>query len=352
MAPILAPPSSIESHRTNSQGDFSSDIFDRTDQSSFVFVEEFYEGGVWERRPETLSDSRTDSIAQAEAPEHEHINNGNDKRPAFDDSSQAALGEVCDIGINLSDDVLAGTDPLGFQYITAISALPTKHHNTLVQLIQCIGSSSAVLSLRLIVGNFRQLRFNGMGKENAMRIATTRSSADRLAAIDDLSACMAHFTLAQRMHIYMLYKEARSEGGRSGEPVNGRDPFVLESGVSYVRSPGNPNHLETAAITRNMTAPGQSPNRAKKLRRVGHRLDVLVAKFGRGMLALLDEKLTHEMILKVTDQVFLDFAAVIDSFEGDRIRLISERASPIVDMLFDDGDKNHATVVSAREPRR
>lgn len=53
---------------------------------------------------------------------------------------------------------------------------------------------------------------------------------------------------------------------------------------------------------------------------------------------------THRRILKVTDQVFVDFVAVIDRFEGDRIRLISERACPIVDMLFDDGDETDTTV--------
>lgn len=157
----------------------------------------------------------------------------------------------------------------------------------MAQLVQCIGSSSAVLSLRLIVGNFRVLLHKGMGKENARRIAATRSTVERLAAIDDLTACMAHYTLAQRMHIYMLYKEALFEGNQSGEAANGRDSFVLESGVSTVRSRGNPNHVNTAAITRVMTGPGQNPSRAKKLRRVGCRLDVLVNKFGRGVLGLL-----------------------------------------------------------------
>ncbi|KAK0247025.1 hypothetical protein LTS09_017831 [Friedmanniomyces endolithicus] len=207
----------------------------------------------------------------------------------------------------------------------------------MAQLVQCIGSSSAVLSLRLIVGNFRVLLHKGMGKENARRIAATRSTVERLAAIDDLTACMAHYTLAQRMHIYMLYKEALFEGNQSGEAANGRDSFVLESGVSTVRSRGNPNHVNTAAITRVMTGPGQNPSRAKKLRRVGCRLDVLVNKFGRGVLGLLG----READLR---NVFIESVAVIDRFEVDQIRLISERACPIVDMLFDDGERNHATV--------
>ncbi|KAK5691015.1 hypothetical protein LTR17_025752 [Elasticomyces elasticus] len=193
-------------------------------------------------------------------------------------------------------------------------------------------------------GRFRQLRLHSIGKGNAVHIAVTRSSAEHLAAIDDLSACMTHLTLAQRMHIYMLYKEAVPGGGEIGEAMKDYDPFILQSGVSSVRSPGNPNHLLAAAITRNMTASGQSPTSAKKLWHVGRRLYVLVAKFGRGVLALLTEKLTTETIPKVTDQVFVNFAEVIDRFEDHRIRFVSECASPIVVMLFDDGDKNYATM--------
>jgi len=81
-----------------------------------------------------------------------------------------------------------------------------------------------VLSLRLIVSNLRELYLNGMGRENATRIAATRSSAERLVAIDDLSAYMAHFTLTQRIHIYILNKEGLVERALSGETINGRDP--------------------------------------------------------------------------------------------------------------------------------
>ncbi|KAK6375955.1 hypothetical protein LTR81_027871 [Elasticomyces elasticus] len=321
-ASMLAPPSSIDDHWYNPEVDYSNDVFDATVQSGLVSTD----GSL------------------AEAPQHKHINDSNGERTSSKDSPQIASRRSIDNGVNLSDDTLAGIDALGVEYSTAITALPTRYHRTMVRFVLCIGSSSAVLPLRLVVGNFRELHHYGMGKANATRIAATRSSIELLAAIDDLSACMAHFTLAQRMHIYMLYKEALSEGGQSGEATNGRESFILESGASAVRSRGNPNHVKTAAITRNMTGPGQSISRAKKLRRVGCRLDVLVNNFGRGILALLDENLTYEMILKVTDRVFIEFVAVIDRFEGDQIRLISQRACPIVDMLFDDGERDHATV--------
>ncbi|KAK3615450.1 hypothetical protein LTR56_026582 [Elasticomyces elasticus] len=346
---MLAPPSSIDNHWYNPEVDYSNDVFDATVQSGLVSTDGSLENRGLYRTPNTYTSSRTNSIAQAEAPQHMHINDSNGERTSSKDSPQIASRRSTDNGVNLSDDTLAGIDALGIdalgvEYSTAITALPTRYHRTMVRFVLCIGSSSAVLSLRLVVGNFRELHHYGMGKANATRIAATRSSIELLAAIDDLSACMAHFTLAQRMHIYMLYKEALSEGGQSGEAMNGRESFILESGASAVRSRGNPNHVKTAAITRNMTGPGQSISRAKKLRRVGCRLDVLVNNFGRGILALLDENLTYEMILKVTDRVFIEFVAVIDRFEGDQIRLISQRACPIVDMLFDDGERDHATV--------
>ena len=285
--PMLTPHSSSGNRWSPSREGSLSDVFDTIGHSSLASADEDMEDGVWEHQLNIHSNFHTYNLVEAEAPQHEHINDGDDP--------QIASKEMSNTSVSMHEDALAGTDALEPEYLTAISALATIHHSSLVQFIQCIGSSSAVLSLRLIVRNFRELQRNSMGKEHAMRIAATRSSAERLAAIDDLSACMAHFTLAQRMHIYMLYKEALNEEGLNGEAANNRNAFVLESGVSSVRSPGNPGYLQRAAISRNMTVPGQKPSRAKRLRRVGCRLDVLVQKFERGVLALLDEKLTHEM---------------------------------------------------------
>lgn len=50
----------------------------------------------------------------------------------------------------------------------------------------------------------------------------------------------------------------------------------------------------------------------------------------------------YRRLLKVTDQVFTDFVALVHEYEGDRIRFISERASLIVDMLFHDGENVNA----------
>lgn len=136
-APMLEPPSSIETYWSNSQAEFSSDILDAIAHPSLVFADGYSEKGVWERRPNTLSNSGTDSVAQAEAPEHEHVDTGDDKHTPFDHCSQTALREVCDTDVNLrGSENLIRIDALGSEYITAISALPTKHHSTLVQLVR------------------------------------------------------------------------------------------------------------------------------------------------------------------------------------------------------------------------
>lgn len=199
------------------------------------------------------------------------------------------------------DGVSSGTDSetniqdLEIQYLDPILALHTRHQSALIRSIQCIGSSAALLSLRLVIANFRELEAGRMGKESAWRIAAPRPSVERLAAIDDLSACMAHFTLVQRMHIYMLYKDASVDIASTSDIFQGHGAFVLESGMSALRPRGNPRNRHAAAISRNIIAPGRSMARVKRMRRLGHRLNMLVEKFGRGVLALLDEKLTHEM---------------------------------------------------------
>ncbi|KAK1084105.1 hypothetical protein LTR48_005762 [Friedmanniomyces endolithicus] len=77
--PMLVPPSSIGDHRFNPEVDFLNDNFDATAQSGLVSADGSLEDGVLDHRPNTYSSSRTNSTAQAEAPEHMHINNSNEE---------------------------------------------------------------------------------------------------------------------------------------------------------------------------------------------------------------------------------------------------------------------------------
>lgn len=209
-------------------------------------------------------------------------------------SSQATVFGPVDPETEASEVIRVAFETLGPQYCTAISSISVKHRVTLIRFVQCIASTSAVLSLRLVLYNLRDLCLEQSGKHSATGIGAPRSSAERIAAIDDLSACMSHFALARLMHIYMFYKEAVGRTDQGADVVLRQDAFVLESGRTTPRERGNPLHNRKAAVTRNMMTSGQSTKRIGRLRRVGERLDILVSRFGCGILGVLDEELYPE----------------------------------------------------------
>ncbi|KAK5105871.1 hypothetical protein LTR62_001958 [Meristemomyces frigidus] len=342
--PMLTPPSRVGGFWSASQADFLGDMINLATPSSVLPLDEHIEDACVFTAVATRSPSREDNpsqVAGRKRPSSDGSDGGLDVTGSLTESVSRDSGNARE---SSNTESVAAGDTLATGYKSAIFALNTKDHNTLLRLVQCIGSGLAVLSLQLIVKNFRDLQHNNIGKCNATRIAIPRSCAERLAAIDDLSACMAHFLLAQRMHIYMLYKEAVAEVCLPDERLDMDYRFFAERDVTPPRSRGNPKFLGTAAVTRKMMASGQSPTRAKKLRRVGRRLDVLVARFGSGVLAILDEKLTHDMILKMTDSVFDELVSVIDRFEGEQVRTLSERACPIVNMLFKESTECDGTI--------
>ncbi|KAG8630517.1 hypothetical protein KVT40_002136 [Elsinoe batatas] len=280
-----------------------------------------------------IQDSETIRVV---APDTEPASQYTDNDADPTNTAQTASAEDTDMAQNAADTAPTEHHNLPLEYRTSIWELSSKHADTLLRIVQSIGSTSTALSLRFIVNNFRN--FTGLDKDSARRIGIARTSTERLAAIDDLTACMAHFSLARRMHIYMLFKEAvASESLRDGFP-DAQDPFIVESGTPSILPRGNPTYRQSATIAQSMMLPGRSLAGAKRLRRVGQRLDMLVQRFDPGVLALLDENLSHEAILKVPDQIFDEFLTIIDHFEGDRIRLISKLAYPVVNMLLQDDD--------------
>ncbi|KAK0246715.1 hypothetical protein LTS09_018147 [Friedmanniomyces endolithicus] len=341
--PTLTLPSSAESQRTNICGGVPINLLHKTPPASSPHTYERLYHNSWDSLNGTHALVRTDNVEEGMTFPYERTAGATDPSCCANGPHQSTWAENSGSDAHLGDDVHAGIDALGAEYYAAISGISTKHHDTLVRFVQCIGSSSAVFSLRLTVSNFRGLHVSQSGKQNATRIATPRSCAERMAAIDDLSACMSHYALARRMHIYMLYKEALEQTGQSVETTMRHDPFVPESGNSPPRGRGNPVNIHRAAVTRNMMAPGQSFGRVGKLRRLGQRLDILVRTFGRGILGLLDENLSPEMIMKVSEAAFDAFVEAVDRFDGDRIRYISERSVLIVNMLFDDCDDGATT---------
>ncbi|KAK1807338.1 hypothetical protein LTR12_018316, partial [Friedmanniomyces endolithicus] len=294
--PTLTLPCSAESQRANICGGIPINLVHETPPASSPHTHERLYYNSRDSLNGTHAIVRTDNVEDLGMTfPYERTARATDPSCCANGTHQSTWAESSGPDAHLGDDVHAGIDALGAEYYAAVSGISTKHHDTLVRFVQCIGSSSAVFSLRLIVSNFRGLHVSQSGKQNATRIAAPRSCAERMAAIDDLSACMSHYALARRMHIYMLYKEALEQTGQSVEITMRHDPFILESGNSPPRGRGNPVNNRRAAVTRNMMAPGQSSGRVGKLRRLGQRLDILVRTFGRGILGLLDENLSPEM---------------------------------------------------------
>ncbi|KAK4905605.1 hypothetical protein LTR49_025116 [Elasticomyces elasticus] len=339
----LTPPSSAESQRASICEGISINLLHETPTASPLYTHERLHGNSWDHLNGMHAVVRADSVEEAMTFPYERAASAADPSSSANGLHQSTWEESGGPEAHLSDDAHAGFHALGANYYAAITGISTKHNDTLLRVVQCIGSSSAVFSLRLVVSNFRGLHVNQSGKQNATRIAAPRSCAERMAAIDDLSACMSHYALARRMHIYMLYKEALEQTGQCVDITMRRDPFILESGNSPPRGRGNPLNKRRAAVTRNMMVPGQSSGRVGKLRRLGQRLDILVRTSGRGIYGLLDENLSPEMIMKVSDAEFDAFVETVDRFEGDRIRYISERSLLIVNMLFDDCDNGATT---------
>lgn len=289
-ASIVATVPDVQSYLSTSQAS-STGMHDSKIQPILTSKNDSVDYMSWTHQLEITSKCFVDDVVDSETSGTRiDISSGSKDEPPAKHSEQASKD-----GISSGTDSETNNQDLDFQYLDPILALPTRHQSALIRSIQCIGSSAALLSLRLVIANFRELEAGRMGKESAWRIAHPRPSVERLAAIDDLSACMAHFTLVQRMHIYMLYKDASVDIASTSDTFQGHGAFVLESGMSALRPRGNPRNRHAAAISRNIIAPGRSMARVKRMRRLGHRLNMLVEKFGRGVLALLDEKLTHEM---------------------------------------------------------
>ncbi|KAK5704606.1 hypothetical protein LTR17_021736 [Elasticomyces elasticus] len=215
--PTLTRPSSAAGQRANICGGISINLLHETSPANSPHTHELLHRNSWDKLDGTHAIFRTDNVEEGMTPPYERTASAADPRPCANRPHESTWAESSGPEAYQGDNAHAGIDTLGAGYYAAISGISTKYHDTLVRFVQCIGSSSAVFSLRLVVSNFRGLHVNQSGKQSATRIATPRSCAERIAAIDDLSACMSHYALARRMHIYMLYKEALEQAGQSAD---------------------------------------------------------------------------------------------------------------------------------------
>ncbi|KAF5876301.1 putative ribonuclease iii protein [Botrytis fragariae] len=221
---------------------------------------------------------------------------------------------------------------------------------TLKTLYFAIGSPESLVALQEV---FKVQRRTIAGK--MPREGYNLSLAERVKVIECITPNIAYHVLRKRCHIYQLFVDS-NKGSR--KTIDG---FVVDTVQSLTTQPrhqtGNPNNLENSRISELILKelyptlePSSEGYKEKKrfvgnLRRLGGRFDLMVRKFGYGILALLQlpiEELageptlviTDELILSISDLKFNSFLLCLDDLQGEYLRGISNAISQAVTALF------------------
>lgn len=182
---------------------------------------------------------------------------------------------------------------------------------TLKTLYFAIGSPESLVALQEV---FRVQRRTIAGR--MPREGYNLSPAERVKVIECITPNIAYHVLRKRCHIYQLFIDS-NKGSRKTS-----DGFVIDTVQSITtqsrHQTGNPNNLENSRISELILKelyptlePSSECYKEKKrfvgnLRRLGGRFDLMVRKFGYGILALLQlptEELAGEPTLIITDEL-------------------------------------------------
>jgi hypothetical protein len=176
-----------------------------------------------------------------------------------------------------------------------------------------IASSESLVALRYIIQVYRRPLESSLfqGGRNIPQ-------AERLKVIGMLDKNIAYFSLLKRCHIHQLY----IDGSRSSRKTG--DGFVNDTAQSIqtLQSPksGNPSHLEDAQASKSMMKEvypelkQESAEYKKKyrtitdLRKLGQRLNLLVDRFGYGIIGLLPlavDVSAVDPILNISDRLYV-----------------------------------------------
>ncbi|TKA62353.1 hypothetical protein B0A55_12485 [Friedmanniomyces simplex] len=231
-------------------------------------------------------------------------------------------------------------------YQEALSSIKAAHDTTLANMAVAIGDCSAMIILQQAIASIRA-PLDG----DSFHVSQDMSSEQRLKAIMHLDLRIAHLNLAHRLHVHKLYEHLSSQipGGDAGGLVllSNADlgPSLSESRAAAPR--GNPRHRRQANITTLMTDRVHADNSSggdrrksrtymKRLRRLGRRLQLLVHRWGLGILYLLGAGFTDDLIMATTDAVFVQFIDVVNRIEGHTIRAVSNVAAAAVHLFTHD----------------
>ncbi|TEY46891.1 hypothetical protein BOTCAL_0311g00060 [Botryotinia calthae] len=210
-----------------------------------------------------------------------------------------------------------------------------------------IGSGESLVSLRSLLKIRRRLI---AGKQPAATKSLT--IVERMEKVELLNTKIAYNVFERRYHIYHLYTESRALNHKTSDGfVNTTTQSILTHNASRM---GNPLNLDENQVTQKMLhllhpnlVPGSTEYKKKlrsigRIRKLGERFEILVRKFGYGIIGLLPlpvDDLTTESAFhasdSLSDTLFLSFVECIVQLKGKFLKDISCAVDPIVTVLFE-----------------
>lgn len=186
----------------------------------------------------------------------------------------------------------------------AVRDMSRKNTEIPAKILIYIASPGLIVSLQEIMETYRSQA--GYGIPNT---TTTISKMERLNLIVSLDRGITTSQLHRRYHILELYRDC------GGAAASTNLIFMTTSAdfVDHLRRPGNPANRSVACLTERMMqdifpslVSGTGEYRVKyrlmsNLRRLGHRLDMLELRFGKGILGLMIDRGTADPSIGITD---------------------------------------------------
>jgi hypothetical protein len=180
----------------------------------------------------------------------------------------------------------------GFKEKLASSAENTKVLVTFKILFFGLGNSETLVSFQAVLNAERRYQAN-----NRLGTPARLTMEQRFYAIEHTSDNIAREVFHRRVNIYELSRDARGDSSRTASGFIINTPQAMSTVT--VRRSGNPLNLDGNGFSEKIMAqlfptlmPGSDDYKSKrhyvdKIRRLGERLELLVEKFGIGILGLL-----------------------------------------------------------------
>ena len=175
-----------------------------------------------------------------------------------------------------------------------------------------IGSPESIRGLQVIIGVERRKQAGDLIPRGA-----SFNLVQRIRIIEKLNSNVAYMCFLRRCHIHQLLSDYDACGAKNIDSFVNLTPIDLERSMSRGQ-PGNPNYRDDSEVSKKMMkelypalTPLESTYRSKLrfvggLRNLGKRIQLLVERFGHGIIGLLPvavDTSAKDLTLNVTDKL-------------------------------------------------